>query len=81
VLVSPNGMLALSELGISENVLAVSAHPAQREVRLWNTGHAWPTLEFNATSASDYGQPFAWRGVIPFAALPAHLYDGVAKTG
>jgi salicylate hydroxylase len=32
----------------------------RREVRLWNTGRAWPTFELNTVASAVYGQPFAW---------------------
>ena len=60
VLISPNGMRALTSLGVAERALAVAAHPAKREVRLWKTGQAWPTFELNTVAATAYGYPFAW---------------------
>jgi salicylate hydroxylase len=60
VLISPNGMRVLTSLGIAERALAVAAHPVRREVRLWNTGQAWPTFELNTVAAAVYGYPFAW---------------------
>ena len=60
VLISPNGMRVLASLGVADRVLAVAAHPVRREVRLWNTGQAWPTFELNTVAAAKYGFPFAW---------------------
>jgi salicylate hydroxylase len=60
VLISPNGMRVLTSLGVAERALAVAAHPVKREVRLWNTGQAWPTFELNTVAATAYGYPFAW---------------------
>jgi salicylate hydroxylase len=60
VLISPNGMRVLAALGVADRVLAVAAHPMRREVRLWNTGRAWPTFELNTVASAVYGQPFAW---------------------
>lgn len=60
VLISPNGMRVLANLGIADRVLAVAARPSRREVRLWNTGQAWPTFELNSVASAVYGQPFAW---------------------
>jgi salicylate hydroxylase len=60
VLISPNGMRVLTELGVADRVLALAARPVRREVRLWNTGQAWPTFELNTVATSIYGHPFAW---------------------
>ncbi|HET7883439.1 MAG TPA: FAD-dependent monooxygenase [Acetobacteraceae bacterium] len=60
VLVSPNGMLVLRELGLADRAFALSGRPRRREIRLWNTGHAWPTFEFDAATLAEYGRPFAW---------------------
>jgi salicylate hydroxylase len=53
-------MRVLANLGVAERALAVAAHPVRREVRLWNTGQAWPTFELNTIAATTYGYPFAW---------------------
>lgn len=60
VLISPNGMRVLTNLGVAERALAIAAHPVRREVRLWNTGQAWPTFELNTVASAVYGHPFAW---------------------
>jgi len=60
VLISPNGMRVLTDLGVADRALAIAAHPVRREVRLWNTGQAWPTFELNTVAAAVYGYPFAW---------------------
>lgn len=58
VQISSNGMLVFEELGIARDVMALSSHPAKREVRLWNTGQAWTTFDLGAVSVETYGHPY-----------------------
>jgi salicylate hydroxylase len=94
VLISPNGMRVLSNLGVADRVLALAAHPVRREIRLWNTGQAWPLLELNTVAISVYGQPFAWlyrpdlldvlaravTGIAPDAIRLARKVSGCSQT-
>lgn len=55
---SANGSRVLHALGLADALDAVAAHPASKEVRLWNTGRSWKLFELGAQSVSRYGYPY-----------------------
>ena len=60
VLITPNGMRVLSELGLADDIMAVAAHSPRRLLRLWDTGQTWITFDLGSKAIEMYGQPFAW---------------------
>ena len=58
VQISPNGARVLFELGIGEAVAAVSCRTQGKEMRLWNTGQAWPIADVLADAEAVFGYPY-----------------------
>lgn len=56
--ISPNGNRALNDLGVFESLRALSTRAARKDVRLWNTGRAYPAFEFGAEAVRRYGYPY-----------------------
>jgi salicylate hydroxylase len=58
VQVSPNGARVLFELGVGEAVAEVSCATKGKEMRLWNTGQAWPVADVLVRAVEEYGYPY-----------------------
>ncbi|MCO6418950.1 FAD-dependent monooxygenase [Siccirubricoccus sp. KC 17139] len=58
VQISSNGARVLYELGVGEAVAAVSSETRGKEIRLWNTGQAWPIADVLAEAKARYGYPY-----------------------
>jgi salicylate hydroxylase len=72
--VGANGAHVLFDLGLEEQLKAVYALPAGKEVRLWNTGQSWKLFDLGATSVERYGYPYF---MIHRADMHAILVDAV----
>ncbi|WP_194725028.1 FAD-dependent monooxygenase [Noviherbaspirillum malthae] len=55
---SPNGLRALYQLGVGDNLKALASEPEGKEIRLWNTGQNWKLFDLGKTSVADYGYPY-----------------------
>lgn len=58
VQMSPNATRVLFDLGLSERLAEVAARPAGKQVRLWNTGQAWPLFDLGAQAEARFGAPY-----------------------
>jgi salicylate hydroxylase len=58
VQVSANGTRVLYALGVGEELRQLAWQPAGKELRLWNTGEAWPMFDLGAESIERYGFPY-----------------------
>lgn len=58
VQISPNGARVLFELGVGEAVAAISSETRGKEIRLWNSGEAWPIADVLAEAKQRYGYPY-----------------------
>jgi salicylate hydroxylase len=58
VQISPNGARVLFELGVGEAVAGLSCETKGKEIRLWNTGQAWPIADVLAEATALYGYPY-----------------------
>ena len=52
VQVSANGTRVLHALGVGEELGRLAWQPAGKELRLWNTGEAWPMFDLGANRSS-----------------------------
>ena len=55
---SANGTGALYELGVGEELKALSCEAAGKEIRLWNTGETWKLFDLGGASVERYGFPY-----------------------
>jgi salicylate hydroxylase len=55
---SANGTRVLHALGLAEALRRVAWVPEGKEVRLWNTGEAWPLFDLGGVSIERYGFPY-----------------------
>jgi len=55
---SANATRVLSLLDVDDAIVNTSAHPEGKEIRLWNTGQAWPLFDLGQTSVERYGHPY-----------------------
>lgn len=53
-----NANRVLSDLGLLEQVVAISSEPEGKEIRLWNTGQTWKLFDLGAESVERYGFPY-----------------------
>jgi salicylate hydroxylase len=58
VQVSPNGARVLYALGVGEAVAAISSTTRGKEMRLWNTGQAWPVADSLAQAVETWSFPY-----------------------
>ena len=58
VQISSNGTRVLHALGLAEGLARVSAAPAGKQIRLWNTGQTWKLFDLGAQSVERYGFPY-----------------------
>ena len=74
--ISSNGTRVLHALGLEQALARVAVIPAQREMRLWNTGQSWKLFDLGAAVVAKYGTPhvFLHRGD-----LHALLAEGVRR--
>ena len=55
---SPNGTRLLFSLGLESKLRELGVLSRDRELRLWNTGQAWPLQNQGSTSEARYGAPY-----------------------
>jgi len=55
---SANGTRALYALGVGEELKALSAEAASKELHLWNTGETWKIFDLGKVSVERYGYPY-----------------------
>jgi salicylate hydroxylase len=55
---SANGTRALYELGVGEELKALSCEATGKEIRLWNTGETWKLFDLGSVSVERYGFPY-----------------------
>ena len=58
VQLSANGTRVLYELGIGEELKALSCEAAGKEIRLWNSGETWKLFDLGQVSVERYGYPY-----------------------
>lgn len=58
VQLSANGSRALYELGIAEELKAISCQAEGKEIRVWNTGETWKLFDLGTVSIERYGYPY-----------------------
>lgn len=56
--ISPNGNKVLDDLGVFQQLKALSCDPERKEFRLWNTGKPWPMFSLGKTVIEQYGYPY-----------------------
>jgi salicylate hydroxylase len=95
VQISPNGARVLFELGIGAAVAGLSCETRGKEIRLWNTGQAWPIADVLAEATALYGYPYctvyrpdlltaleaAVRAAAPDALCLGHKAEGFEAVG
>jgi len=55
---SANGTRVFHELGIGEELKAISCEATGKEIRLWNTGESWKLFDLGKVSVERYGFPY-----------------------
>src|ERR687891_2602640 len=55
---SPNGTRVLYELGVGEELKALSCEAEGKEIRIWNTGETWKLFDLGALAVERYGYPY-----------------------
>lgn len=55
---SANGSRVFYELGLADELKAISCEAAGKEIRLWNTGETWKLFDLGAASIERYGYPY-----------------------
>jgi len=55
---SANGTRVFYELGVGEELKALSAETASKELHLWNTGETWKIFDLGGVSVERYGYPY-----------------------
>lgn len=58
VQLGPNGVRVLYELGLEEPAKRLGVDAQAKEVRVWNTGKAWPLFNLGKESMDRYGVPY-----------------------
>ena len=56
--ISPNGNRVLDQLGVFDELAALSCDPDRKEFRLWNTGETWPLFDLGPIVIEKYGYPY-----------------------
>lgn len=56
--ISPNGNKVLDQLGVFQQLKALSCDPVRKEFRLWSTGKPWPMFSLGKTVIEKYGYPY-----------------------
>ena len=55
---SANGTSVLFDLGLEREVMEVAVVPAEKVIRLWDTGQAWKAFDAGSVSVALYGFPY-----------------------
>jgi len=55
---SANGSRVFYELGLAEELKAISCEAAGKEIRLWNTGETWKLFDLGSASVEKFGYPY-----------------------
>ena len=55
---SANGTRAFYALGVGDELRALSAETASKELHLWNTGETWKIFDLGKVSVERYGYPY-----------------------
>jgi salicylate hydroxylase len=55
---SANGTRAFYALGVGDELKALSAETASKELHLWNTGETWRIFDLGKVSVERYGYPY-----------------------
>jgi salicylate hydroxylase len=55
---SANGTRVFHELGVGEELKALSCEATGKEIRLWNTGETWKLFDLGSVSVERYGYPY-----------------------
>jgi salicylate hydroxylase len=55
---SANGTRVFYELGVGEELKALSCEAAGKEIRMWNTGETWKLFDLGKVSVERYGYPY-----------------------
>jgi len=55
---SANGSRVFYELGLADELRAISCEAAGKEIRLWNTGETWKLFDLGAVSVEKFGYPY-----------------------
>jgi salicylate hydroxylase len=55
---SANATRVLGDLGVLDQVIAISSEPEGKEIRLWNTGQTWKLFDLAQESIERYGFPY-----------------------
>ena len=55
---SANGTRLLYELGVGDELKALSCEAEGKEIRLWNSGESWKLFDLGAVSIERYGYPY-----------------------
>ena len=58
VQLAANGTRVLYELGVGEELKALSCEAQGKEIRLWNTGETWKLFDLGPASIERYGFPY-----------------------
>src|SRR5438093_2176787 len=58
VQLAANGTRVLYELGVGEELKALSCEAQGKEIRLWNTGETWKLFDLGPVSIERYGFPY-----------------------
>jgi len=55
---SANGSRVFYELGLADELKAISCEAAGKEIRMWNSGETWKLFDLGAASVERYGYPY-----------------------
>ncbi len=55
---SANGTRVFYELGVGDELKALSCEAAGKEIRMWNTGETWKLFDLGKVSVERYGYPY-----------------------
>lgn len=55
---SPNGTHVVYELGVGEELKALSCEAEGKEIRIWNTGETWKLFDLGQVAIERYGYPY-----------------------
>ena len=55
---SANGTRVFYELGVGDELKALSCEATGKEIRLWNTGETWKLFDLGKVSVERYGYPY-----------------------
>jgi salicylate hydroxylase len=55
---SPNGTHVLYELGVGDELRALSCEAEGKEIRIWNSGQTWKLFDLGQVAIERYGYPY-----------------------